>query len=93
MREAQDAYEMKCWYRDLRKPKNPEKIEMPKWVEDWWPEEPAPEPDYVGNESDPELNFVIKGPFPKEYTEEDTPFTTVMRMFRRDQATCECPGI
>ena len=21
--------------------------------------------------SDPELNFVIKGPFPKEYTEED----------------------
>ena len=74
--------------------------------QDWWPEEPAPEPDYVGNEcldiedlnimvwdskppwfrhlfgssqkvgswdlshltllrSDPELNFVIKGPFPK----------------------------
>ncbi|CAJ1390555.1 unnamed protein product [Effrenium voratum] len=66
-----DAYEMKCWYRDLRKPKNPEKIPMPEWVEDWWPEEPAPEPDYVGNESDPELNFVIKGPFPKEYTEEE----------------------
>eukprot|EP00438_Fugacium_kawagutii_P001474 Skav202520 [mRNA] locus=scaffold2011:11564:14533:- [translate_table: standard] len=99
-----DAYEMKCWYRDLRilechaqdlgpqqlleiaksrKPKNPEDVKMPDWVEDcpssdeppqlefhclledWWPEEPAPEPDYVGNESDPELNFVIKGPFPK----------------------------
>ena len=41
-------------------------------VTDWWPEEPAPEPDYVGNESDPELNFVIKGPFPKEYTEDET---------------------
>lgn len=66
-----DAYEMKCWYRDLRKPKNPENVQMPDWVEDWWPEEPAPEPDYVGNESDPELNFVIKGPFPKEYTEDE----------------------
>ena len=33
-----------------RKPKNPEEVEMPDWVEDWWPEEPAPEPDYVGNE-------------------------------------------
>eukprot|EP00439_Symbiodinium_sp_Y106_P037501 s4813_g4.t1 len=66
-----DAYEMKCWYRDLRKPKTPDKVPMPDWVQDWWPEEPAPEPDYVGNESDPELNFVIKGPFPKEYTEEE----------------------
>lgn len=30
-----DAYEMKCWYRDLRKPKDAEKIEMPAWVEDF----------------------------------------------------------
>eukprot|EP00931_Biecheleriopsis_adriatica_P060968 TRINITY_DN36633_c0_g1_i1.p1 TRINITY_DN36633_c0_g1~~TRINITY_DN36633_c0_g1_i1.p1 ORF type:complete len:417 (+),score=120.42 TRINITY_DN36633_c0_g1_i1:70-1251(+) len=66
-----DATVQKCWYRDLRKPKDPEKVKMPDWVEDWWPEEPPPEPDYVGNESDPDLNFVIKGPFPKEYTEDE----------------------
>lgn len=66
-----DAYEMKAWYKDLRKPKYPEKIPMPDWVEDWWPEEPPPEPDYCGNETDPTLNFVIKGPFPKEFTPEE----------------------
>ena len=120
-----DAYEMKCWYRDLRKPKDAEKIEMPAWVEDFTSlhasickldavrtggpkslhqsqttlamsprarselrlrsscESSTFKCFHMIPRSDPELNFVIKGPFPKvgrgaeprfslqEYTEEE----------------------
>lgn len=43
-----DAVEMKCWYKDLRKPRNPAAVPLPAWIEDWWPEEPPPEEKEVG---------------------------------------------
>lgn len=34
--------EWKCSYKDLRKPRNPEGVELPEWIEEWWPDEPPP---------------------------------------------------
>eukprot|EP00933_Yihiella_yeosuensis_P043478 TRINITY_DN38292_c0_g1_i1.p1 TRINITY_DN38292_c0_g1~~TRINITY_DN38292_c0_g1_i1.p1 ORF type:complete len:228 (-),score=31.02 TRINITY_DN38292_c0_g1_i1:53-736(-) len=39
-----DAEEMKgVWYKELRKTRNPGKVPMPDWIEDWWPENGPPE--------------------------------------------------
>eukprot|EP00929_Paragymnodinium_shiwhaense_P067704 TRINITY_DN34042_c0_g1_i1.p1 TRINITY_DN34042_c0_g1~~TRINITY_DN34042_c0_g1_i1.p1 ORF type:complete len:283 (-),score=87.09 TRINITY_DN34042_c0_g1_i1:93-941(-) len=34
----EDAKESSVTYFDLRKPRNPENVPMPDWIEDWWPE-------------------------------------------------------
>lgn len=35
-----DGEEWKCAYKDLNKPRNPDNVPFPDWIEDWWPAEP-----------------------------------------------------
>lgn len=37
-----DGEEWKCSYKDLNKPRNPDAVDFPDWIEDWWPAEPPP---------------------------------------------------
>uniref|UniRef100_A0A7S4SW86 Uncharacterized protein n=1 Tax=Alexandrium monilatum TaxID=311494 RepID=A0A7S4SW86_9DINO len=37
-----DGEEWKCAYKDLKKPRRPESVDWPDWIEDWWPAEPPP---------------------------------------------------
>ncbi|CAK8998636.1 WW domain-containing oxidoreductase [Durusdinium trenchii] len=38
-----DAVEMKCWYKDLRTCRSPERVPWPAWLKDWQPTEAPPD--------------------------------------------------